>query len=69
MDLIECRFSAQPEGWARRHGGSGTRKAGPGLVIFAVIFAVVLLGMTDSFNLIDSIAAVANSPVFAGGAH
>jgi len=45
--------------------GAARARPGPGLVIFAV----VLLGMTDSFNLIDSIAAVANSPVFAGGAH
>ena len=51
----------RPAGTAGRHAEG----RGAGLVVFAA----VLLGLIGFFNLIDGIAAVANSHVFAGGAH
>jgi hypothetical protein len=53
---------------AYRSAGAGGRYAtgqGYGLVIFAA----VLLGLVGFFNLIDGIAAIANSHVFVANAH
>jgi hypothetical protein len=51
----------------RSAGTSGRRAEGQGFGL--VIFAAVLLGLVGFFNLIDGIAAIANSHVFVGYAH
>jgi hypothetical protein len=51
----------------RSAGTSGRRAEGQGFGL--VIFAAVLLGLVGFFNLIDGIAAIANSHVFVGDAH
>ena len=46
-------------------GAGGRHAEGSGLIIFAA----VVLGVLACFNLIDGIAAIANSHVFVAGAH
>ena len=46
-------------------GGQHAERRGFGLVVFAA----VLLGLIGCFNLIDGIAAIANSHVFVANAH
>ena len=46
-------------------GGRYTERRGFGLIVFAA----VLLGLVGCFNLIDGIAAIANSHVYVGNAH
>jgi hypothetical protein len=49
------------------HGTSGGHRRAEGFGL--VIFAVAVLAVAGFFNLIDGIAAVANSHVFVAGAH
>jgi hypothetical protein len=53
---------------AYKPAGSGGRHA-EGRGFGLVIFAAVLLGIVGCFNLIDGIAAIANSHVFVADAH
>ena len=53
---------------AYKPAGTGGRHAG-GQGYGLVIFAAVLLGLIGIFNLIDGIAAIANSHVFVANAH
>ena len=50
---------------ARGAGGGYAEGRGLGMVIFAA----VLLAVTGFFNLLDGIAAIANSHIFIGNAH
>jgi hypothetical protein len=53
---------------AYKSAGTGGRYAeGQGLGL--VVFAAILLGLIGIFNLIDGIAAIANSHVFVANAH
>jgi len=51
----------KPAGAAGRHA--------PGRGLGLVIFAAVLLAVIGFFNLLDGIAAIANSHIFVGNAH
>ena len=51
----------------RHYGAAGRHAEGRGLGM--VIFAGVLLAVIGFFNLLDGIAAIANSTFFIGGAH
>ncbi len=53
---------------AYKSAGTGGRHA-EGRGFGLVIFAAVLLGLVGFFNLIDGIAAIANSHVFVANAH
>jgi len=52
---------------AYKSAGAGRHAEGRGLGL--VIFAAVLLGLIGFFNMIDGIAAIANSHVFTANAH
>ena len=45
------------------------RGASHGEGLWMIVFAAVLLGVVGIFNLIDGIAAIANSHIFIAGAH
>ena len=51
----------------RHYGAAGRHAEGRGLGM--IIFAGVLLAVIGFFNLLDGIAAIANSTFFIGGAH
>jgi len=51
----------------RHHGAAGRHAEGRGLGM--VVFAGVLLAVIGFFNLLDGIAAIANSHIFIGNAH
>jgi hypothetical protein len=51
----------------RHYGAAGRHAEGRGLGL--VIFAAVLLAVIGFFNLLDGIAAIANSHIFIGNAH
>ena len=51
----------------RHYGAAGRHAEGRGYGL--VIFAAVLLAVIGFFNLLDGIAAIANSHIFIGGAH
>jgi hypothetical protein len=52
---------------ARHYGAAGRYEEGRGYGL--VIFAAVLLAVIGFFNLLDGIAAIANSHIFIGNAH
>jgi hypothetical protein len=51
----------------RQYGAAGRHAEGRGLGL--VIFSAVLLAVIGFFNLLDGIAAIANSHIFIGNAH
>jgi len=51
----------------RPHGAAGRHAEGRGYGL--VIFSAVLLAVIGFFNLLDGIAAIANSTIFLGGVH
>ena len=62
QEVIMASATMRP---ARSAGGGYTEGRGLGLVIFAAVMVAVI----GFFNLLDGIAAIANSHIFIGNAH
>jgi hypothetical protein len=62
-----CKEVIMTSATVRHYGAAGRHAEGRGFGL--VIFASVLLAVIGFFNLLDGIAAIANSHIFVGNAH